>query len=114
MRLLCCSVAEFQKVIEMAKYEWYVVTTKNPSKEKLSEIQKQLCKKYGGLTIIQNCKGLWLNHVGNIETDKVEIWRVLTNCIVLPSEAIKIGEQLKAITAQDSQLFTCNDVPYFS
>ena len=97
----------------MAKYEWYVVTTKNPDKEKLSEIQKELCKRYGGLTVLRNCSGLWVNHSGNIDTDKVEIWRVLTNKIVLPSEAIKVGEQLKAICQQESQLFTVNDNPYY-
>lgn len=97
----------------MAKYEWYVVTTKNPDKEKLSEIQKELCKRYGGLTVLRNCSGLWVNHSGNIDTDKVEIWRVLTDSIVLPSEAIKVGEQLKAICQQESQLFTVNDNPYY-
>lgn len=97
----------------MAKYEWYVVTTKKPNVLALENIQKQLCDKFGGLTIIPNCKGLWVNHVGNLDSDKVEIWRVLTNKIVLPSEAIKVGEQLKAICQQESQLFTVNDNPYY-
>lgn len=95
------------------KLEIYVVTSKNPDKAKLSEIQRELCKKYGGLTIIRNCSGLWVNHIGNLDSDKVEIWRVLTDKIVLPSEAIAIGEKLKAICEQESQLFTCNDNPYY-
>lgn len=100
-------------MIRTAKYEWYVVTSKNPDKEKLSEIQKELCKKFGGLTILRNCSGLWVNHSGNIDSDKVEIWRVLTDSIVLPSEAITIGEKLKAICQQESQLFTVNENPYY-
>ena len=100
-------------MIETAKYEWYVVLSKNPNQSALYEIQKKLCKKYGGLTIIPNCKGLWLNHVGNIESDKVEIWRVVTNSIVLPSEAMAIAEKLCDICGQKEQLFTVNDVPYF-
>ena len=56
---------------------------------------------------------LWVNHSGNIDSDKVEIWRVLTDSIVLPSEAITIGEKLKAICQQESQLFTVNENPYY-
>jgi hypothetical protein len=97
----------------MAKYEWYVVTTKHPNRLALMAIQKELCKKYGGLTILKNCEGLWVNHVGNLDTDKVEIWRVLTDKIVLPSEAIRVGEILKTICSQESQLLTINDKPYF-
>ena len=95
------------------KLEIYVVTTKHPNVLALENIQKQLCDKFGGLTIIPNCSGLWVNHSGNIDTDKVEIWRVLTDSIVLPSEAITIGEKLCHICEQEEQLVTVNDKPYF-
>lgn len=95
------------------KLELYVVLTKNPDKAQLNQIKVRLCEKYGGLTVMGNCHGLWLNHMGNLDSDKVEIWRVITDKIVLPSEAITIGEQLKAICAQESQMLTINDHAYF-
>lgn len=94
------------------KLEIYVVTTKHPNVLALENIQKQLCDKFGGLTIIPNCKGLWKNDVGNLESDKVEIWRCLTTQVVLPSEAIRIGELLNTICDQQETLITVNDVPY--
>lgn len=111
--LMMLILSSYGSELRMCKYEWYVVVSKHPNKLALENLQKDLCKKYGGLTILKNCEGLWVNHAGNIDADKVEIWRVLTDKIVLPSEAIKIGEQLKAICQQESQLFTVNDNPYF-
>jgi len=95
----------------MAKYEWYVVTTKHPNVLALENIQYELCKKFGGLTIIPNCKGLWINHAGNIDSDKVEIWRCLTDQTVQPSEVIRIGEFLNTICNQQETLITINDIP---
>ncbi len=89
-----------------------MVTTKHPNVLALEEIQRELCEKFGGLTIIPNCKGIWKNHAGNLESDKVEIYRCVTNEIVLPSEAIRIGEFINTICNQQETLVTVNTVPY--
>ena len=98
----------------MAKYEIYVCLTEKPNIDELNKIGLRLCEKYGGLTIIPNCRGLWINdNTKQIESDKVEIWRLLTDKVILPSEIIELGEQLKRICKQKLQLITCNDVAYF-
>ena len=97
----------------MATYEIYVVTTCRPDKGKLSEIKQKLCAEFGGLTIIKNCSGLWVNNKGTIESDKVEIWRIVTDKIVLPRTILDIGEKLKVICGQKSQLVTTNGFPYY-
>ena len=102
------------------RIEIYCVTSELYGKDKvetlsnlkqLEELKRGLCEKYGGLTIIKNCEGLWLNE-GKLYVDEVEIWRILSHN--LNTELIKnVAQKLKAICKQKSQLYTIDDVAYF-
>lgn len=97
----------------MAKIEIYVVTTLNPKIETLNEYKKALCKKFGGLTIIPNCSGLWINAHGEVENDEVEIWQILTHDI--DAKFINdISEQIRISCGQKTQLYTMDDKPFFT
>jgi hypothetical protein len=101
----------------MARYEIYVVTSqlsKTEPTEELEELKGKLCEKYGGLTVIPNCTGYWLNDNKILEYDNVEIWVIFTNSSVITAkEFIEYGEQLKQICNQKSQMITVNGNPYF-
>jgi len=90
----------------------YVVTTENPDKTKLDAVKVELCGQFGGLTVINNCEGLWIDN-GKLFLDNVQIWVIVTNGIVKPQDAIRYGEQLKNICHQKSQLLTINGTAYF-
>jgi hypothetical protein len=106
-------------VIKM-KIELYVVTSELYGKDKvetlsnlkqLEELKRGLCEKYGGLTVIKNCEGLWLNE-GKLYVDKVEIWRIFTDDLdVALIKAFAIS--LKVICKQQSQLYTIDDKAFF-
>lgn len=95
----------------MAKIEIYVVTTLNPDKSLIEEAKTRICEKFGGLTIISNCEGLWLDS-GKICADKVEIWRIVTNDI--DAQFVNnIATSLREICGQKSQFYTIDDKPFF-
>jgi hypothetical protein len=75
-------------------------------------VQKELSLEYGGLTIIPNCSGLWVNDKNEFETDNVEIWEVVSNHLNL-TFITKIALQLKRICTQKTQMFTVNGKPYY-
>jgi hypothetical protein len=96
----------------MAKYELYVVTTKNPDPSELESLKVQLSEKFGGLTVIDNAKGYWLNN-GELVKDKTEIWIILSSTVSPPSYFIDFGEKLKALCKQKVQLVVVNGQPYY-
>ena len=105
-----------QGVIEL-KIEIFVVTTELKEKlcslNKLEELKVELCKEFGGLTVIPNCKGYWMDN-DKLINDDVEIWTIYTN-----SEYGVYGKinayslQIKAICNQKTQLFALDGHVYF-
>jgi hypothetical protein len=97
----------------MAKIEIYVVTTLNPSERQLTAIKESIAEKYGGLSIIRNVEGLWFNpKTQKLDTDKVEIWRIVTNDI--DAKFINdVAFSLKIVCGQTCQLYTIDDKPFF-
>lgn len=94
------------------KLEIYVVLTENPDKTKLDALKVELSNKFGGLTLINNCEGLWVDN-GKLYLDNVQIWRILSSTVITEKEIMPYILQLKSLCNQKSQLFTVNDYPYF-
>ena len=92
------------------RIEIFVVKTLNPNQNRLDKIKDALIRVFGGLTIIPNCEGLWLNEKGIICHDKVEIWLIYTD--FKEQTIMKALEpyltRIKAITKQTSQAYTLN------
>lgn len=109
----------------MAKYEIYVVTSgiakdltymtfeEKQAFEQLEDLRLQLIQKFGGMTVIENTKGYWINEKGELIKDIVDIWVILTNAVITPKEMMWYGEKLRQICKQESQLISCNGTPYF-
>ena len=93
------------------RIEIFVVKTLNPNQNRLDKIKDALIRVFGGLTIIPNCEGLWLNEKGIICHDKVEIWLIYTD--FKEQTIMKALEpyltRIKAITKQTSQAYTLNE-----
>lgn len=96
----------------MVEIKIYVVTTENPNKTKLDSVKVQLCGAFGGLTVINNCEGLWLDN-GKLYVDNVQIWIIESSTVVSPEQILKYGEDLKQICNQKSQMISINGHPYF-
>lgn len=94
------------------KLEIYVVLTQNPDKTKLDSVKVELSNKYGGLTLINNCEGFWVDN-GKLYLNVVQIWRILSSTIITEKDILPYIQQLKTLCNQKSQLFTVNDNPYF-
>jgi hypothetical protein len=94
------------------RIELYVVTTENPDVEQLEQVKVQLSKEFGGLTVVPNCKGYWVDNE-KLYVDCTEIWIILSSTVITPSSIMKYAEQLKKICSQKSQLFSVNNQPYF-
>jgi hypothetical protein len=75
-------------------------------------VQKELSLEYGGLTIIPNCSGLWVNDKNEFETDNVEIWEVVSHNLDI-NFILKIAQELKQICTQKCQFFTINGNPFY-
>jgi len=59
------------------RIEIFVVKTAKPDFYELQEAKRSLIKLFGGITVIPNCLGYWLNpQNGKIERDLVEIWLI--------------------------------------
>lgn len=100
----------------MVEIKIYVVTTnlsKTEPTPELEQLKGQLCNAFGGLTVINNCEGYWLNNNKILEYDNVQIWEILSSTVVSPQQIMKYGEDIKRITSQKSQLITINGHPYF-
>lgn len=80
---------------------------------KLINVRNLLIKAFGGLTVIQNAIGFWINESGAIETDNAEMWLIYTNLKNTKSIIEAFAKQIKKITAQDSQAFGINTCLYF-
>jgi|SRR5208337_1993937 len=99
-------------VNKRVRVELYVVTTNNPDKAKLEEIKAKLCDVFGGLTVIPNCEGYWMDGTKMV-TDETQIWVILSSTVITTKDILPFAEQLKLICQQKSQLFTVNGTPYF-
>jgi hypothetical protein len=110
----------------MVKIEIYVVTTElkqNPStlhdnerakaRKALDQLKVELCREFGGLTVVPNCTGYWRNENLELECDDTEIWIILSSTVITSSAILKYAERLKVLCSQKSQLFTVNNFPYF-
>ncbi len=109
---------------KMVKIELYVVTTENPDAQQLEQLKVELCKEFGGLTVIPNCEGYWLDDPRRfqdgkfgvkpkMEKDSVQIWVILSSTVITSSVIMKYIERLKQICSQKVQLFVVNGMPYF-
>jgi hypothetical protein len=80
---------------------------------KLINVRNLLIKAFGGLTVIPNANGFWINKSGLIEGDSVEIWLIYTD--IEDSKLVIRGfaKQIKKITAQDSQAFGIDGKLFF-
>lgn len=96
----------------MARYEIFVVTTEHPNVEQLEALRVELSNKFGGVTVVPNCRGYW---VGNekLYVDCTEIWLILSSTVIPVSAIMDYAERLKKLCNQQSQLFAINNQPYF-
>lgn len=78
----------------------------------INKLKIELCKKFGGLTIIKNCEGLWLDADKNIIADKVDIWQIVTHEYGL-NYLWEVNEKLRKVTNQSVQFFSIDGNPYF-
>lgn len=101
----------------MAKDLTYMTYEEKTAIEQLEEIKLKLIEEYGGLTVIPNCIGYWLDQNRKLETDKVEIWIILKKTEDLENEFAIIedyAKKIKLITKQKSQLFQINENPFYT
>jgi len=98
----------------MVRIELYVVTTlvNDKAKLELEQLKVELCREFGGLTVVPNCKGYWLTNE-ELDYDDTEIWIILSATVITSSTIMKYAERLKSICSQKVQLFTANNTPYF-
>ena len=107
------------------RIEIFVVLSAKPNKPELEIAKRALIRLFGGLTIIPNCKGFWLNKNGKIEKDLVEIWLVYADFPQIKEEADRIHVEskmqaltkvlslIKQATHQKSQAYALNNKIYF-
>jgi hypothetical protein len=81
-------------------------------KQQLEQLKVELCKKFGGLTVIDNCEGYWTDN-GQLIKDDVQIWRILSTDVITPKDIMPYAERLKSVCKQKVQLFTVADMPYY-
>lgn len=102
------------------RIELYVVTTnlyknlnyltyeEKTNIEKLEKVKAEIIKEFGGLTVIPNNKGFWINDSNQMVSDNVDIWLIFTyNCCEKSVNAYSL--QIKAITTQCSQLYVIDN-----
>jgi hypothetical protein len=70
-----------------------------------------LTKLFSGLTVISNLNGDWINDLGLIDSDSVEIWRICSNKAGLElKQQINLlmasAHNIKMITSQKCQMLT--------
>jgi len=107
------------------KVEIFVVRSEKEDKWLLEMAKELLIEAFGGLTIIPNCKGFWLEDTQPNQTiktkkpkiceDSVEIWLIYTDSPKHYAEynAKRLSAMIKEATVQKSQLYVINDKPYF-
>jgi hypothetical protein len=101
----------------------YVVRTETDKDISLNALvhdcKLRVLNEYGGLTVIPNCLGLWVDD-STVQTtgfkdiciDNVEIWEIWTEH--LDKEQLRnIALEIKTCTKQKSQLYTVNFKSYF-
>jgi hypothetical protein len=107
------------------KIEIFMVKTLNPSQKELDRQKEALIKLFGGLTIIPNCEGFWLEkpkkiwnkqeqlktEKGTIWHDKVEIWQIyaVNDISNLAERLSDILGKIKRLTKQKEQVYAIND-----
>ena len=108
------------------RIEIFVVKTAKPDFYELQEAKRSLIKLFGGITIIPNCEGYWLNpQTGVIERDLVELWLVYADLPEPKEEADRIHVEsklntlmrilslIKKATHQKSQAYAINNQIHF-
>ena len=97
------------------KIEIFVVRSDNEDLKRIEFAKKHLVELFGGLTVIPNCSGVWINEIDEAITDKVEIWQIYTRSFN-PSEEKGLKWYMLYIrdaTKQTKQLYALNEIPYF-
>jgi len=120
------SARKTQKEVIRLRIEIFVVKTAKPDFYELQEAKRSLIKLFGGITVIPNCLGYWLNpQNGKIERDLVEIWLIYADFPEIKEEADRIHVEsqmqtlmrilslIKKATHQKSQAYALNDKIYF-
>jgi hypothetical protein len=96
------------------RIEIFVVKTLNPDQNRLDKLKEALIRLFGGLTIIPNCEGFFLDkntQFGTIWHDKTEIWQIYTD--FKEKTVIKALEpylaRIKNATRQTTQAYALNE-----
>jgi len=107
------------------RIEIFVVRSEKENKDNLGIAKGALIRLFGGLTIIPNCVGYWLNENKEIEADSVEIWLIYADFPEADTESnaifkrttmntfLTILELIKEATRQKSQAYALNNKIYF-
>jgi hypothetical protein len=96
---------------ETLRIEIFVVLTEQKKlcdvigHSELIDIQNKIAKKFGGLSIIPNVKGLWIDNTSGICEDSNEIWLIYAHHKESVAIIEAFAKQIKKITYQQSQAF---------
>jgi len=99
----------------MVEIKIYVVTTDlkhNYEFDVVNKLKIELISKFGGLTVIKNAEGLWLDADKNIIVDTTDIWQIVTTDYNA-NYLWEVNEKLRRVCKQTAQLFTVDGNPYF-
>lgn len=99
----------------MAEIKIFCVTTAishDYERDCLKQLKTMFCSKFGGLTVIKDCEGLWLNSDNEIETDSTDIWLIEANNPEMKF-LWNLCDKLRRVTKQSSQLFTIDGLSFF-
>ena len=91
-------------VVDYEKYSAILNTTK-----------LKLAKLFGGLSEYPNIKGYWVSPKNELIADNVTVWEIYTDktTLVHSNVFIEIVKEIRAISAQLSQLYTIDNKTHF-
>jgi hypothetical protein len=97
----------------------YMTFEEKKALEILENCKKQILEDFNGLTIIPNCLGLWKNPESEkVESDKVELWQILTTVeddtheAWIQNRVYGIALKIKETTRQQTQLYAIDREPH--
>ena len=79
----------------------------------VKQLKTQLIKEFGGLTVIKDTEGLWLDEKNEIVTDSTDIWLIITNKEFLLNGLWELSEKLRKVTNQSVQFFSVDGLPFY-
>lgn len=79
----------------------------------VNQLQKELLTEFGGMTVIENTKGLWLDENKQIVTDTTDIWLIITNKQTDLRTLWELNEKLRKVTNQSVQFFSVDGLPFY-